>query len=344
MIDGNNNWTIGDTIIYNGSTWDLIQGGTSDVSSVFGRIGAVTLLSNDVTTALGYTPYNSTNPSGYTTNTGTVTSVSGAGTVSGLSLTGTVISSGSITLGGTLAVTPANFALQVANTFLAAPSGAAGAPTFRALVAADVPTLNQNTTGTAASVTAAAQPNITSVGTLTGLTISNNANGVTQNGNVAAAMGFSVVNTNATGYAQIALSANSQVKTLRCAYGGALEVVNTANTAVILSVDNTGNLTAAGNVGAYSDERLKTNWTDLSPDFVSLLADVKTGTYDRIDTGDKQVGVSAQSLQAILPEAINTNDDGILSVAYGNAALAACVMLAKQVEILKARIEQLEAK
>jgi hypothetical protein len=37
------------------------------VSSVFGRIGAVTLLSGDVTTALGFTPYNSSNPSGYIT-------------------------------------------------------------------------------------------------------------------------------------------------------------------------------------------------------------------------------------------------------------------------------------
>ena len=34
-----------------------------------------TLTSSQVTTALGYTPYNSTNPSGYTSNTGTVTSV-----------------------------------------------------------------------------------------------------------------------------------------------------------------------------------------------------------------------------------------------------------------------------
>jgi hypothetical protein len=84
---------------------------------------------------------------------GTVTSVSGTGTVSGLTLTGTVTTSGSLTLGGTLAVTPANFASQTANTFLAAPNGVAGAPTFRAIVAADVPTLNQNTTGTAANVT-----------------------------------------------------------------------------------------------------------------------------------------------------------------------------------------------
>ncbi len=87
------------------------------------------------------------------TGSGSVTSVSGTGTVSGLTLTGTVTTSGSLTLGGTLAVTPSDFASQTANTFLAAPNGSAGVPTFRAIVAADVPTLNQNTTGTAANVT-----------------------------------------------------------------------------------------------------------------------------------------------------------------------------------------------
>jgi hypothetical protein len=87
------------------------------------------------------------------TGSGSVTSVSGTGTVSGLTLTGTVTTSGSLTLGGTLAVTPSDFSSQSANTFLAAPNGSAGVPTFRAIVAADVPTLNQNTTGTAANVT-----------------------------------------------------------------------------------------------------------------------------------------------------------------------------------------------
>jgi hypothetical protein len=36
---------------------------------------------------------------------------------------------------------------------LAAPNGTAGVPTFRAVAAADIPTLNQNTTGTASNVT-----------------------------------------------------------------------------------------------------------------------------------------------------------------------------------------------
>lgn len=96
--------------------------------------------------------YASSNPAGYTSNTGTVTSVSGAGTVSGLSLSGTVTGSGNITLGGALAVSATDFSSQSANTVLAAPNGSSGVPSFRTIVAADIPTLNQNTTGSAGSV------------------------------------------------------------------------------------------------------------------------------------------------------------------------------------------------
>ena len=65
------------------------------VDSFNTRTGAVTLIGSDVTTALGYTPYNTTNPNGYTTNTGTVTSV-GAITlgVSGTDLSSTVANGG----------------------------------------------------------------------------------------------------------------------------------------------------------------------------------------------------------------------------------------------------------
>jgi hypothetical protein len=45
------------------------------------------------------------------------------------------------------------YASKTANFVLAAPNGSAGSPTFRAIVAADIPTLNQNTTGTASNVT-----------------------------------------------------------------------------------------------------------------------------------------------------------------------------------------------
>lgn len=77
-----------------------------------------------------------------------VTSVSG---------TSPVVSSGGLTPAISLASgygdTQNPYASKTANYFLAAPNGVAGAPTFRAIVAADIPTLNQNTTGRASNVT-----------------------------------------------------------------------------------------------------------------------------------------------------------------------------------------------
>ena len=80
-----------------------------------------------------------------------------------------IVSIGNIVVGGS-GKTPVTIALataygdtvnpygsKTANYVLAAPNGAAGAPTFRALVAADIPTLNQNTTGSAATFTSTTQ-------------------------------------------------------------------------------------------------------------------------------------------------------------------------------------------
>jgi hypothetical protein len=105
-------------------------------------------------------------------------------------------------------------------------------------------------------------------------------------------------------------------------------------------------IVASGNITAYSDERLKTNWRDMPENYVTRLAQVKVGIYDRIDEKEmSQVGVSAQSFQKLLPEAILTAKDEMqtLSVSYGNAALASSVELAKEVVDLKTRVAQLEA-
>lgn len=103
-----------------------------------------------------------------------------------------------------------------------------------------------------------------------------------------------------------------------------------------------GNFTATGNISANSDERLKHNWRDLDAAFIDNLADMKMGIYDRLDTGETQVGVSAQGLQRFLPQAVQANDKGILSVAYGNAALSACVMLARELRALRADLIQMK--
>ena len=114
-----------------------VLGGT-DSNVQFGTLANNDLIAYDST--LGYWK----NIPGSSYGTGTVTSV-------GLSLPAIFTVSGSpVTTTGTLT---AALASQTANYFFAAPNGSAGAPTFRAIVAADVPTLNQNTTGTASNVT-----------------------------------------------------------------------------------------------------------------------------------------------------------------------------------------------
>ena len=104
------------------------------------------------------------------------------------------------------------------------------------------------------------------------------------------------------------------------------------------------NVTASGNVTAYSDERLKKNWEPLCDNFVEKLAQVKVGTYERIDQPVVQVGVSAQSLEKVLPEAIATSNDEMQTkqVAYGNAALASAVMLAQEIVALKQTMKQMQ--
>ena len=111
---------------------------------------------------------------------------------------------------------------------------------------------------------------------------------------------------------------------------------------VQMTLTSSGALTATGDVTAFSDERLKTNWHDVAPNFIELLAQVKAGSYERIDTGDVQAGVSAQSLRNALPQTVHSDENGTLSVAYGNAALVACVELAKEVMALRSELETMK--
>jgi hypothetical protein len=102
------------------------------------------------------------------------------------------------------------------------------------------------------------------------------------------------------------------------------------------------NITANGDVTSSSDERLKADWHAVVDAFVEKLANVKSGIYTRVDTSETQVGVSAQSLAAVLPEATKIDKNGMMSIAYGQAALVATIELAKQIVELKKEIEALK--
>jgi len=115
---------------------------------------------NNTVSALSASDFRTAIGAGTSSTSGTVTSV-------GLSLPDVLTVSGSpVTSSGTLSASLAN---QNANRVFAGPaSGSAAAPTFRSLVAADIPTLNQNTTGTASNVTGTVAVANGGTGTTTG--------------------------------------------------------------------------------------------------------------------------------------------------------------------------------
>ncbi|PRF97462.1 hypothetical protein C6Q14_28385 [Burkholderia ambifaria] len=106
-----------------------------------------------------------------------------------------------------------------------------------------------------------------------------------------------------------------------------------------------GNLTAVGtitgsNVTATSDERLKKDWAPFESDFLERVSTVLHGTYTRIDTGERRVGVGAQSMREVIPEAVF--GDETLTVSEGSAALAIVVELTREVLRLRALLESVK--
>lgn len=138
-------------------------------------------------------------------NTG-VTSLAGSSPVTASASTGSV----TMSLASGYGDTQNPYASKTANFFLAAPNGTAGAPTFRAIVAADIPTLNQNTTGSAGSVVNAVTFNNGGAGDVSGTTF---------NGSAARTISYNTVGApstggaNATGTWGISISGNAATAT-----------------------------------------------------------------------------------------------------------------------------------
>ena len=100
----------------------------------------------------------------------------------------------------------------------------------------------------------------------------------------------------------------------------------------------TGSITATGTVTANSDIKLKTNIETIS-DALNKALSLRGVTYDRIDSGEHQIGVIAQEVEKIIPEVVIDNN-GTKSVAYGNiVAVLIEAIKEQQVQINELRSE-----
>lgn len=83
------------------------------------------------------------------------------------------------------------------------------------------------------------------------------------------------------------------------------------------SISVAGSVTATGDVTAFSDARLKTDVRTIT-DALERVRKLRGVTFTRCDTGSPGIGLVAQELVPVVPQAVMTHNDGLLSIAYGN--------------------------
>jgi len=106
-----------------------------------------------------------------------------------------------------------------------------------------------------------------------------------------------------------------------------------------VTINRSGDLTATGNVTAYSDISLKEN-IETIPNALDKVLSLRGVEFDRTDTPKKehQIGVIAQEVEKVIPEVV-LEDKGIKSVAYGNLV----GLLIESIKELKAEVNDLKA-
>lgn len=193
--------------------------------------------------------------------------------------------------------------------------------------AAQIPTLNQSTTGNAA--------------TATQLATARTINGVSFNGTANITVADATKLPLAGGILTGTLKVNNTTASTSATTGA---ITTTGGVGIGGALFTTGTITSANNITAYSDFRIKDNIIVID-DALNKVNKLKGVTYSRIDMDDKDkryVGLIAQDVQAILPEAVTVNNDvrGTLSVDYQGLV----GVLVEAIKELDKRIKDLEGR
>lgn len=229
----------------------LIQGtGLISTSQSGNTITVATTATSNLGTVTSASVVSANGFAGTVANASTTPAITLTTTVTGLlSGNGTAISAASAGYGDT--TNP--YASKTANYFLAAPNGSAGSPVFRAIVAADIPTLNQNTTGSAGSVT-------------NSLTIGTGLSGTVGTYNGSAAVTVSLPNVGTAGtYTKVTTDAQGRV--------------SSGTTLSASDIPTLGNITNAGAIGSTAGLMIKTTTSGV----LTALAAGTTGQYLQFD-------------------------------------------------------------
>jgi len=99
-----------------------------------------------------------------------------------------------------------------------------------------------------------------------------------------------------------------------------------------------GSIRATGSITANSDVRLKKNIERIE-NALEKVGQISGYTYNTIYDEDRHAGVIAQEVDKVLPEIVNTGNDGLMGVEYGNIS----ALLIEAIKDLKQRNEKLEA-
>lgn len=287
--------------------------------------GAVTFDSTALVTG-------NTTLAGTSAHTGAATFASTLAVTGAVTLSSTLAVTGNTTLSGTLAVTGATTlasnGLNVGSGQLNVTGGNVSMSGNLAVTGTSAHTGNSTFTTLSASGAAT----LSSTLAVTGATTLNAATTI----NLASA-GALNINTSGTLNGLRFYSGGTITGQLGASTTYPFYVANAAGTAMIYS-DTSGNFTAAANISAYSDAKLKTNVHTIDNALV-LVEKLRGVYYKRIDSGEEGIGVIAQEVRNVFPQAVQ-NNDGTLSVLYGNLVGP----LIEAVKELSARVKELEAR